>query len=94
MTNQDKKNLILLSNRFTVTVKLNEVKFIEIVNANPASITLQDKGQMLGHTYFSVDNQSLARIGVTVAEFRTWLLEHGATKKKREKRVPMVSIYD
>jgi len=94
MTNQDKKNLIFLSNRFMVTVKKFEVKFVEICSRTKHGLTLQDKNQMLGHAYFHADAQSLARIGQTPEQFSEWLTKNGATKRKREKRTPYVSYYD
>lgn len=84
-----------MSDWFTVTVNKSDLKFIRIRACTKHVIILTDVDHQLGHAYVNIGAEELfERIKMTPIELRDWLLEKGAQKAKREKKIVSRPIYD
>jgi len=87
--------LKFLTRNFTVGVQEKDIECIEICSCTKHGIILQDKWHHLGHMRVDIEATEIAeQLKMTPLELRDLLRAHGATKKKKVKRVISYPLYD
>lgn len=91
----EKKYLALLSDIFTSTVTISDVKYISY-RSGSQEIEMVDIDGRFGNMSTSVKSRDIERFlpGKSIKDLLEFLVKNGARKAKREKRHLMVPLYD
>lgn len=89
----DKRMISALSSAFTTKIGMEDVKYIKFT-LNPTRVVLEDIDGMLGNMHTELEPSDLFHLGMSAADAATWLLAHGARKRKRVVRARSFPTYD
>lgn len=85
VSKKDKKVLDLLSNVFTMTCDMEDVRYIRY-KVRKNAVSLIDVGEQLGHMQTGASTRELASVGMTPQQLGDWLAAHGARPQKAVRR--------
>lgn len=85
VSKKDKKVLDLLTNVFTMTVNMEDVRYIRY-KVRKNAVSLIDVGEQLGHMQTGASTRELASAGLTPQQLGDWLAANGARPQKAVRR--------